>query len=329
MKKGLLIILISGLCSLVATAQKVGVADAAGLTPQSLLHVHSTTAGQLLQLSTGATPTANSGFNISVDASKNIIFNQYEAAKMAFYTNNLERFTILSGGNVGIGTGAPTAKLHILGTGAGDGTALTGGILVENNNTAPGEAAVNFKNVSTASNYWFTGLNQSEHYDIAYGTGFTNAFTKIRIQANDGYVGIGTTTPTKKLDVAGDINFTGAVYVNGNPGTAGQYLKSNGTASPTWVSPPLGPTGATGATGPNGAVGANGNTGATGATGANGAVGANGASGKTGATGATGANGAVGANGNTGATGATGANGAVGANGASGKTGATGATGAN
>jgi len=108
-----------------------------------------------------------------------------------------------NGTNVGIATSTPGAKLHVLGTGAGDATALTGGVLIENNNAASGEAAVNFKNVSTGSNYWISGLNQSEHYDIAYGSGFTNALTKIRIQANDGNVGIGTVTPGQKLDVSG------------------------------------------------------------------------------------------------------------------------------
>lgn len=54
-----------------------------------------------------------------------------------------------------------------------------------------------------------------------------------------GAVGIGNSSPTYKLDVAGDVNFTGALRVGAtaNPGTSGQILQSNGTSAPNWVSP--------------------------------------------------------------------------------------------
>ena len=54
-------------------------------------------------------------------------------------------------------------------------------------------------------------------------------------------VGIGTSTPSYDLDVAGDVNFTGGLYENG-------VLFSGGATGPT------GPSGADGATGPTGPV---------------------------------------------------------------------------
>jgi len=98
---------------------QTGISDV-NFTPQSTLHVHKNSAGQLFQLSNvnttgGNSPTTTSGFNISIDASKHITLNQYENANMYFRTNNTDRMTILSGGNVGIGTTTPSYKLHTMG----------------------------------------------------------------------------------------------------------------------------------------------------------------------------------------------------------------------
>ncbi|MCM2279209.1 MAG: hypothetical protein NDJ89_14125, partial [Oligoflexia bacterium] len=143
-------------------------------------------------------------------------------------------------------------------------------------------------------------------------------------------VGIGTTSPSAKLHVAGSF-----MLVNGTQG-AGKILTSDNNGLTSWATPGsfIGATGATGAQGAQGFTGATGETGAQGAqgfTGATGETGAQGAQGETGATGETGAQGAqgfTGATGETGAQGVTGATGATGAQGAQGFTGATGATGA-
>lgn len=47
-------------------------------------------------------------------------------------------------------------------------------------------------------------------------------------------VGIGTTNPTEKLDVTGNINVTGTIKTNGMDGAANQVLMKNGTGSLVW-----------------------------------------------------------------------------------------------
>ena len=55
------------------------------------------------------------------------------------------------------------------------------------------------------------------------------------IVASSQNVGIGTTSPTQKLDVVGNLRVSGAFMPGGQAGSAGQVLTSNGTGNaPTW-----------------------------------------------------------------------------------------------
>lgn len=48
-------------------------------------------------------------------------------------------------------------------------------------------------------------------------------------------VGVGTSSPTQKLDIVGNLKVSGAIMPGGTAGTAGQVLVSNGSnAAPTW-----------------------------------------------------------------------------------------------
>lgn len=57
------------------------------------------------------------------------------------------------------------------------------------------------------------------------------------VDATNGRIGIGTIAPDYKLDVAGDINLTGAIRLSGDAGTSGHFLTSGGGGAMTWTSP--------------------------------------------------------------------------------------------
>lgn len=50
-----------------------------------------------------------------------------------------------------------------------------------------------------------------------------------------GLVGLNNNAPNSRLDVNGDINMTGPLKMNGNPGAAGQLMVSNGNGLPAWT----------------------------------------------------------------------------------------------
>jgi hypothetical protein len=56
----------------------------------------------------------------------------------------------------------------------------------------------------------------------------------------NGNMGVGNSAPTERLDVLGNLKFSGALMPNNQPGTAGQVLVSGGPSTPpVWTSPSL------------------------------------------------------------------------------------------
>jgi hypothetical protein len=124
-------------------------------------------------------------------------------------------------GNVGIGTTSPTQKLHINSgniqmTWGDYSYSLMGGLRF-------GTSYNNWDDWAGIEGWTYGGLDQSY---LRFYTTFGSRSEKMCIMPS-GNVGIGTTNPEFKLDVAGDIRSTGTIYGNFS-GTINNALLWNG-----------------------------------------------------------------------------------------------------
>ena len=136
------------------------------------------------------------------------VINKFATGDIAFATtpsggSTTEVMRIQSTGNVGIGTTSPSHLIH-----------------AKNDSTSTTKITVE----STGTNSYpaFRLVNDARAYDLGID-GATDAFRiydvtgtseRMRIDTN-GNIGIGTTSPSEKLDVSGDVQVTGTVKVTG------------------------------------------------------------------------------------------------------------------
>ncbi len=124
---------------------------------------------------------------------------------ISFSTDGTHRMSIDATGQVGIGTTSPASLLHIV---TGDPGANQE--VVQVNYTNPGgRYAYEITEDASGNNFgfqlWSGGLTIND---------ILNNVNIITFQNDTGNVGIGTTSPTHKLNVVGDINVTGDIYSN-------------------------------------------------------------------------------------------------------------------
>jgi len=134
--------------------------------------------------------------------------------------SNSIKLIILNNGNVGIGTSSPQELLHLNGSIRGD---QSGALRINSGNGYIDIGAKNTANahlVTDRNRFYFnkeiwvnSGKIGSYDEDLSLHTAGSTKMTL----TTEGNVGIGTTSPTSKLHVIGDINFTGELLKNGIP----------------------------------------------------------------------------------------------------------------
>ena len=139
---------------------------------------------------------------------------------------------INNGGDFGIGTATPTEKLEVNGNLKLDNGSTTGnqqGAVIKFDNsygkTGPNKIILHGTSygfgIQSSSLTYHSGSNHIFRYGSSWD-GTTNGDNgTIGMTLNSGNLGIGTSSPSYKLDVSGDINFTGTLRQNGSAFSGG------------------------------------------------------------------------------------------------------------
>jgi hypothetical protein len=169
--------------------------------------IGTTSPGSKLQVYTGNTANANDGITLMRGAGLDVFGIKHRSDAGGIYRGAItydaaEVMTFLSAGNVGIGTTSPTAKLHVVGD-----ALITGKITAQEFHTEFVSASIIYQSGSTKFGDTSDDVHSFSGSLRVTGSG-DHYFT-------DGNVGIGTASPTTRLEVIGDIKIKqNSTYAN-------------------------------------------------------------------------------------------------------------------
>jgi hypothetical protein len=189
----------------ITSAGNVGIGTT---SPSALFHVSQASAATVLRIGNNSNYDQSILFNGGNDWSLGMDYSNSNAFVLSNYSSlgTNDRLVVTTGGNVGIGTASPTEKLHIVGSNA---------LQIIQSTTAGQNSTLKF---ITTARTWGIGANMGlsnsnlEIYD------YTASANRLTIDSS-GNVGIGTTAPSAKLEVA---DFGGATIKISNKTDGGQ-----------------------------------------------------------------------------------------------------------
>ena len=182
-------------------------------SPAQILHLNnSATLTATYQKFTNG--TATTGTTLGIDADGDFLINNGENKEIKLYTNDSQRLTIQSGGNVGIGVTSPSAKLHV----KNRSDELDMIVRLE----ATRDAYLQFSPANTTkwaliADYPATGDFTTYNYPNSFNSIIFKDNKDITTNLSGGNFGIGTTSPSRKLVVA-QSNVTEPSGVDANTG---------------------------------------------------------------------------------------------------------------